>query len=279
MKIDTNPNVAYDVILVAGQSNASGTGLGETDNPWVKDDRIHILTNEFDYGFKKTAYGNVYIDIKVSDDVAIQVADERVEKKDNLRYANFYLWFAKEYADKYLKDGRKVLLVETAVGGTGFKGGHWGENDLIFKRMLEMTDCALNLNEQNKLVAILWHQGEHDAYENRDLSIEDTDKYYKENLDKLLQIVRGRYGNSVPFICAGFAHTFVDEYPKHCKIVMERLEKTCEQINDARYIETYDLQSNMDIGVKGDSAHFTRQALEILGKRYFKKYQDIIDKK
>ena len=280
MEINKLLNQAYDVIIVAGQSNAEGHGLGATDNPFEPNDKIHALINPFKYKYKYPE-NHVYVDMEPTNSAQIEIASERIEPKDGMPRGKFYLWFAKRYADELLKEGRKVLLVETAVGGTGFKGEHWGENDLMFKRMIEMADLSLSLNPENKIVAFLWHQGEHDAYENRTETVEYTGKFYQEKLENLINIVRGRYGEDLPFICAGFTPgIFTHDFPKHCEVVISKLVEITQKINSAKFIETTDLKSNsMEVEGSVDLYHFSRRSLERLGNRYFEAYKEILNKK
>ncbi len=40
MKLRYPDNQDYDIIILAGQSNAVGNGLGESENPWKERDDI-----------------------------------------------------------------------------------------------------------------------------------------------------------------------------------------------------------------------------------------------
>ena len=56
MKINKLSNDAFDIIIVAGQSNASGNGLGQTDTPWAIDQRIMMLSDTFTSHVESTPY-------------------------------------------------------------------------------------------------------------------------------------------------------------------------------------------------------------------------------
>ena len=133
MKLRYPDSQEYDIIILAGQSNAVGNGLGESENPWKERDDIYMLDNDYDKGYKRPTPNEVYIDIKGHEECYTHIAKERGTEET---IGTFYLTFAKLYADKYLKNGRKVLIVNTPIGGTGFKGGHWGMQDYIYNRML-----------------------------------------------------------------------------------------------------------------------------------------------
>ena len=141
MIIKNPSNDKFDIIIVAGQSNALGCGVGETKNSFVKNDKIFMLNEDFTADFvddelKMTNTGNCYLEI----------ADERVENGE--KKASFTLSFAGKYAKNHLIADRKLLLVQTAVGGTGFARHHWGENERLTVRMFEMVEPALKMKNK-----------------------------------------------------------------------------------------------------------------------------------
>jgi hypothetical protein len=278
MKILNYDNCEYDIILLAGQSNAYGTGKGPTDNPWQVRDDIMMLKNDFEICYKRPDENTVYIDINAQKDGYIEKAKENLENDGVTTIGNFSLTFAKMYADKYLQKGRKVLIVSTAIGGTGFKGEHWGKNDKMFLRMVDMLDSALALNKNNKLVAVLWHQGEHDAYENRDLSFDGIKEYYDEKFTEFLGFVRERYGKEVPFVCAGFTYAFINEFKKGSDAVIEVLQNKMQNDEMAKFVDASGIKCNSDIGLD-DIYHFNKKGLEILGARYFDGFEQIKNNK
>ena len=277
MKILNYDNSEYDIILLAGQSNAYGYGKGESDNPWQERDDVMMLKNDFKECYKHPYENTTYIDIIAEEDGYIEIAKENLENDKCKTIGCFALTFAKMYAEKYLKKGRKVLIVYTPVGGTGFKGEHWREADKMFLRMVDMMDSAISLNKNNKVVAVLWHQGEHDAYENRDLNFEDIKEFYDEKFGEFFNFVREKYGKDIPFICAGFTPTFVNEFRKGSDAVLGVLQEKMKEENMAKFVDTSDLKSNADIGLN-DIYHFCKTALEILGARYFCAFEEIINK-
>ena len=71
----------------------------------------------------------------------IDIAKERANS--SVTVGDFSLTFAKRYIEQgLLKEGRKLLIVRTAVGGTGFKKGHWGERDFLFLRLSRYSICC-----------------------------------------------------------------------------------------------------------------------------------------
>ena len=147
MKMD----IGYDIIILAGQSNAEGTGLG-AGPIFERDERILQLYDPQDNGFEANEAGEMLLKVKRPWQFLIAAAEERY--CDGCNRANFGLWFAKEYIHHgFLKEGRKILIVNAAVGGTGFKKRHWGRGDILSERLYEMIDVSLT-NDSSKIVKL-----------------------------------------------------------------------------------------------------------------------------
>ena len=131
----------FDIIIQAGQSNAEGYGYGPTGAPYIPDERVWYM-NKND---------------------TISLAVEKVA--GNLIQTNSALSFAREYiCQGQLAEDRKLLIIRAAVGGTGFLDNRWKLTDDLYLHMMEMIRTALALNPENRLVALLWHQGENDSH-------------------------------------------------------------------------------------------------------------------
>ena len=161
--------------------------------------------------------------------------------------------------------GRKLLIVRAAVEGTGFKKGYWGLNSILHNKMLEMSDYARSLHKENKFVAFLWHQGEHDAGERNDPNI-----FEKQLLETVFN-VRERYGN-MPFIAGDFVREWKQNNIEICAPIIEKIQKVVEKVGNAGFVPTEDLLSNNEKTANGDGIHFCRESLSVLGERYFKEY-------
>ena len=262
----------YDIVVLAGQSNAEGTGLGEGPRYEPKKE-ILFLYDPQDNGFSFDEEGEPHLKVKRPFTFCIAPAKERF--CDGEDRANFALWFAERYMEAgLLKEGRKLLIVNAAVGGTGFKRGHWGRGEILSERLYEMLDLALT-DKGSRLVAFLWHQGEHDAFENMGLSHEELYARYRPSLDGFFQTVRGRYGKEFPVIAAGFSEQYRTQnegYQIACDAVLAATKSVFAGLQNAAVIDSHDLLSNDQISGNGDKVHFCRSALYELGKRYFEKY-------
>jgi len=233
---------AFDIIVVAGQSNAEGCGQGPAARPYVSDPRICMMP---------------------WDSFSIRVAEENPH--DGIPQGNFGLSFAREYVEAgLLAEGRGLLLVQAAVGGTGFLDKRWGPRDDLYLHMLAMTEAALAPHPENELKVLLWHQGENDSSPKGKAA-------YAANFGGLVRGFRGKFNApGLPFV----AGDFVWQWRKKNRCagkVAAAARAVCEEIGGA-FVETEGLLSNDEAIGGGDDIHFCRNALHQLGERYFEAY-------
>ena len=262
----------FDIIIQAGQSNSEGCGCGPISEPEYKEDE-DILHLNIDLAIKiVTVDGEEMLDLNYGDKpLSISLAGERKNYNGDV-IADFSLTFSKGYkAAGYLKDGRRLLIVRAGVGGTGFMKKHWGMNDIVYRKMIEMIDYALSLNSENRLVALLWHQGEHDAFEKNP---PDT---YEKQLMGLVNSVRERYSvPTLPFVCGDFVNEWKSENIEICAPIVEKIRLVAERVGGV-FVETSDLLSNNQKIGNGDGIHFCRESIYELGRRYLAAYEKIIN--
>jgi hypothetical protein len=247
--------IPFDVVILSGQSNAEGCGFGSVDAPYAPNKRVMYMNR----------------------DDTISLAVERVER--NAAQTNFGLSFAREYlAAGRLAEGRSLLILRAAAGGTGFLSGHWGTTDALFLQMMEMIRTALALNPENRLVAMLWHQGENDV--NRGATYEG----HYQNLSTLITTVRDTFHvPKLPFLAGDFTPLWREEKGEACAPVSDAVRAVCRDVGYADFVETDGLASNFEtvaehpLGWPHDSIHFSREALYLLGKRYFSAFAAIAD--
>jgi hypothetical protein len=234
---------AFDIVILAGQSNAESSGFGDVENPYEPNERIWFLNGDF----------------------TISTAAEMATRNE-IR-GNFALPFARRYLDSgLLEAGRELLILRCAVGGTGFLDNRWKPTDDLFLRMMEMIHTALELNPANRLVAFLWHQGETDACHNA-----TRDGHYA-NLSGLVQSVRDTFSvPDLPFVAGDFVHHWRDENAAVCAPVLQAIRDVCADIGHAAFVETDGLKSNwQELGdIRQDPIHFSRRSTYELGKRYY----------
>jgi len=260
-------NEHFDIILQGGQSNAQGCGYGpvvDTDE-YMPDGDILYMVN--------ACPDDPNVPAEPLDGFSIEVAGERMldsmERSDltERKVNDFSLSFAKLYRQRCLRAGRKVLILRTAVGGTGWIDKRWGMTDDLYLNMMRMAGAALGLNKENRLAAFIWHQGETDAGTPR------GDHY--DNLSRLVNSVRDTFGcPDLPFIAGDFVSEWKNKNLGACEPLVEAIRGVCTGPRGA-FVETYDLKSNNLEHGDGDDIHFSRNALNKLGSRYFEAYMKI----
>ncbi len=254
----------FDIIIQGGQSNAEGCGYGPVCDEYIPSPEILYLLAD-----KQALELPEGVLVEYADKpFSIEIAKERISG-ENI-FGDFSLTFAAEYIKNgLLAAGRKLLIVRAAIGGTGFQKHHWGVMDKVYLKMLEMVDYALSLNSENRVVAFLWHQGEHDAFEG------NIPENFQAQLTALLNAVRTKYGRGLPFIAADFASEWKNENINICEPIVDKIRQVVKQAKNTGFIETSDLLSNNQKFGSGDKIHFCRQSLHDLGRRYFNVYKKI----
>ena len=244
----------FDIIIQAGQSNSEGYGFGNVPDPYQPSDRVWYLNGDFTF----------------------QIAMET--PANNAIQSNFAPSFVREYMNAgRLEEGRKLLILRTAVGGTGFVVDDWKADDPLYLRMMEMTRTALGLNPENRLIALLWHQGETDA----DHHV--TYDYYCGHISYLLGSVREEFGvPSLPFVAGDFVHDWKSQREEQCAPVIAALRDVCASGYGA-FVESDGLDSNRQDGYPHpfgwtDDVHFCRRAVYELGRRYYAAYESIVNR-
>lgn len=238
----------FDVIVKAGQSNCEGWGYGDVAEPYVPDDKIWSLNG----------------------DQTICRAEEKA--CGNFIRGNLALSFAQKYAEEgFLHGDRKILIVEAAVGGTGFSDGRWGLQGDLYLHMLELLETALSLHNENRVVAFLWHQGETDALLNVS---------YRKHCENLLslckEIPRVCKNKQLPVIMGDLLPQWKQLNPKISKPVTEAMQTVCRQRENCFFVHTDGLLSNNQKMGADDRIHFCRESLYELGKRYFAAFKKAV---
>ena len=256
-------NEKYDIIIQGGQSNAEGSGIGPVSQEFLPNSNIKYLNAKKHVDLVDDGLRIEYVD----EPFVIEEANERI-LQDKI-VGDFALTFAEDYVKNGgLEQGRKVLIIRGAIGGTGFYKGHWGLQDKVYLKLLEMVDYALKLNPENRIVTFLWHQGEHDAFEGN-----PAENYYKQLTD-MLKGVRSRYG-MMPFIAGDFVSDWKSKNLASCEPIVDVIRRVVAENTRSGFVETLDLLSNNQKTQNGDEIHFCREALHELGHRYFQAFMQL----
>jgi len=245
--LENYKNDMFDIIIQGGQSNAEGCGGGPVKDEYIPSENVLYMNN----------------------DLTISIAEERIW--DGNKTNDFSLSFAREYLKSgRLETGRKILIIRSAVGGTGWADNRWGMTDDLYLKMIEMIKTSLDLNTENKLIAFLWHQGETDSGSSRDV--------HYNHLRELVESVRNIYKSpNLPFIAGDFVHEWKNATFGSEKEVpaVQAIKDVCEDIGYAAFVETSELNSNNQDTGCGDTIHFSREALNQLGVKYFNAFLKI----
>lgn len=246
---------AYDVIIVAGQSNAVGYGRGKYN---------YLPSKQVKEVYRKEKYNK-----KQKPKFPLK---QYVFKKANLRpkQANgFCLYFADLYQKEMLQEGRDLLILRTAVGGTGFSDSRWGLDDDLYLNTIDMAKQIIEGNANNKIIAVLWHQGESDVLSSASKS------YYKDKLKKLIVGLRKDLNiPNLPFI----AGEMVEEWYNYQEYGINMYEATIEvisELNNCAFVSSKGLCGNGG----NDIIHFSAESNMILGKRYYEQFINLTNKK
>lgn len=284
----------YDVIVIAGQSNAVGYGCGPfEDVSQNQDGRIYqVLPSGF---------------IARAEEPLLHAPSPGPGGK------GFGMTFARVYAMEWLASDRQVLLVPSGLGATSIL--QWddidegidfdppdGKNRLpirfdsteLFDTMISQTRLALAAGApvmRNRVVAFLWHQGETDLMYMHSPSFPLYKKMpnvvaYRKRLEALMASVRaalpgktsfpvvfGEVGSYLPFSGDPSIAAFNGGFSQSARTIDRAAVASadglvpgsaigCSYNNDPRFPD-------------GDPYHITAAGQVEFGKRYFKAFRSI----
>ena len=219
-------------ILIVGQSNMAGRGVKEEVTP-IQNDKLYVLRN----GLWRSMY--------------VPVNPDR---------ATSGICLVESFADLYANDHNvDVGIIPCADGGTDLD--KWQVGGPLFDHACYMAELA---SRTSKIVAVLWHQGESDCFE---------DKYpvYEEKLNVILNAFREKLGlNDVPFLIGGlgdFLETCdLSDLLKNYIYINEALKRVADKNEKVAFVSAEGLDSNPD------KLHFSAKALREFGVRYYNEF-------
>lgn len=180
----------------------------------------------------------------------------------------FPLFFAQQYVrDCRLEKDRRLLILRTALGGSGFLSGYldrtWDKKGALFLNMIKMLRSAIATHPENRVIGLLWHQGETEAITNI------TYEVHIKKFAGFIDAVRAETGLDLPFAAADFVHHWKDSCLKMCEPVIRAMCDVCIEKGGV-FIETDGLDSNDQVIGNGDPIHFSAESLIKLGLAYHK---------
>lgn len=240
---DLSP-VGYDIVLAIGQSNMIGWNTGEynstldTTNPKAE---------------QRPKFG-----ASANTNILLQNPVDFPQKQSNTS-VSLVTSFAREYInDNKLYAQRKILILPLAFGATGFIDNKWGVGNDHYVGAIEFTNLMLAMSLNNRLVAIIWHQGELDCGNL-------TKAQYIPELDAMIGGMRNSIMNAVevPFILGELSRDWVGSDPGRLAI-QEAIQGTAARVGRTAVTSSLGLT-----GVAGDEVHFTGSSCRELGQRYY----------
>jgi hypothetical protein len=223
----------YDIILVAGQSNATSRGLLQSyDSQPADNDRIWQL-------------GRRSVD---------HVIVPAVEPLYNVTFATwgigFALPFARYYRDHVLPPDRRILIIGAAKGSTGVAhpGAYWAPDGEGVADATARLAEVIEAYPDSRLIAVLWHQGESDAASDQVL--------YRQVLTATLEKIR--QSEMIPLMLGEIAYAHLAHAGINASI-----RAVAANMQNAVAISAAGLATDKD------HTHFTAAAQLELGERYF----------
>lgn len=249
----------FDVVLVIGQSNATSRGVLKRPRGLMSSPRIFQLGRE-QWDFEVVPAAEPVYHVKSTDDYIGGIG--------------FAIPFALHYERYSLDEGRQVLIVPAAKGGTSVLGpdAYWAPNGEGLYDVHQRMDAAMHEFRKARLAAILWHQGESDT-------LSDPVQYKQAVID-LLTGLRKRYDPSetAPIILGELAPELTEYAPIALKM-NETIHSIVGAIPNSGLARSEKLKTNgvllrkeedgTEVETPYDYTHFTAAAQIELGKRYF----------
>lgn len=218
----------YSVLLI-GQSNAGGRGNPADVTP-IPNDRLFVLRN----GRWRAMYTPVNPD-RVTSGVCLAES------------------FVYRCSQEYDID---VGVIPCADGGSSLE--MWMPGEPIYDNAVFQAKLA---QRTSKIIAVLWHQGESDCYNERWPLYEERCTHIFESMRKELGL-----GDDVPFLMGGLGDFLTDWSPERADIfpkVNEAMQSMAAHNSWITFVPATGLTH------KGDSLHFNAAALREFGERYF----------
>ncbi len=189
---------------------------------------------------------------------------QKMSEPINVDRGVFTEWFsgvslAASFADEYAKHyNQPVGLIPCADGGTSL--ADWMPGGILFDNALWHAKLAMRTS---KLSGILWHQGENDC-----MDIKNVDTYI-ERFTQMITTLKKEIGMpDLPVIIGEISENIDSERWNIPKENTVKFNENLTKIPDCKLVKASDLQ------LKEDGIHFNSFSLRILGKRYFEAYKD-----
>lgn len=314
----TDPINAYDIIIVAGQSNSVGYSYEATINSADGKIPIDKITSKFT-SEDLAPLPNLYI---LERDPDWKLRPERItmlnKEPDYMRNCGvipasepmsyhstsynaqasigFYRTFAKNYINA--NPGKKVLIIHNGFEACGIFTPYlnhpsgrtdiqWNIGGALYSTLVKRVNNVLSWNPNNKVVAILWSQGEADI-DNTNVTVTQYINEFKKFITSLRTAIKN---TNVPFIACGYSqdwHTNDSFTTKKNQFMSNLQSMSCTDytgettrtatprscaIPKFAYVSTNGVTS--DKATNSNNVHFNFAGLRELGQRFWRVYSVI----
>jgi len=141
-----------------------------------------------------------------------------------------------------------------------------------------MITEAWKLSRDMRVVAFLWHQGEHDAFERPELPPNERYDFYKSEFSNLVAKVREVLGRDFPIICGEFTQPWMEKNKIACNAVLAAMQAVLKDDGCGMLVSSAGAKVNKEAVGNGDILHFSRDGLHLLGKRYLEAFEKLTQK-
>lgn len=271
----------YDIIIIAGQSNAVGAGMGSFTDLYA-----NTATDARIVQFGR--YSTTVSPATWTKDGIVYDALQHWGRNVSTTTMGFAIPFARRYiAEGHLAPGRQVLIVPGAYAGTSIL--QWIDGPIsfppssLYNDLLLRARFALSLPGDNRVVAVLWHQGEADVfYANQNMHGMNT-AVYQQQLTALIQKFRTDFPSNpaYPIIAGNFVAQW-DRWSSDLSLPRQ-FEHVIETVlaPDVRagVVTSTGLTQNYPTFTSdwSEQLHFTAQSQVTLGDRYYQMWKKLIN--
>lgn len=251
LTIPAAPTPVFDVFLVGGQSN--------TQNGEVFDPVLDAATGDiFQYGGIQVPGENNRVVLAYEPVASAGITGLPTK-------TGFPLTFAKLY--KADNPGKKILIVSSAQGATGFVTGQWVPGGFNYDDFFRRSNAVMAAYPGSTIKALLWHQGESDAPF-------DTESEYANFVDSFFADVRSGVTGasaSTPIVTGELADDFVQANPGQFGQTNDAIIDTPNRVSNCAFVSS----TTPTILPTYDGTHFTSLAQNDFGQRYYDAYLTI----
>lgn len=247
------------VILLAGQSNASGLAYSHYLSKTVSEEKIE----EYEKGYENIQI-SYYVDNQNISADFVSVKLGQGHTKENFGPE---IGMAEYLTEKY--PGEKFYIIKTTMSGSGI-AADWQENSENYNRMITGITNAFQKLEQSGLqpewFAFCWMQGEGDAW-----ALENAQNYYQLESDLINRMLE-RFQKYVSSVGVRFIDAGISDFEewKYYELVNEAKKQYCLESELRFYLDTQKAGLTYDKD-NADYAHYDADAMLKLGRMFAEK--------